>query len=173
MPSRQEPPPETGKRNSKVERALLLRDAVEHSARAEQEIATKHSVRRSRAAQRMLTVLCIGGIGFCAWSFIARPAFIWGTGASPIPPQRAEAGVRLAMYLQARRLDLYREREGAYPDALGEVGGDTTIDYRRADDTAFVLTATAAGRVLVLKSADDREAFLGNSRDLVQQRVGR
>jgi hypothetical protein len=77
------------------------------------------------------------------------------------------------MYLQARRLDLYRGREGEYPDALSAVGGDTLLGYRRLDDTTFVLTASVAGQKLQLSSGDDRNAFLGNSRELVQQRVGR
>lgn len=162
------------KPHSKEELALLLRDAVRHSVQIEREAALAMVPKVSRARPIAMGFFIALAFAFAAWSFVARPAFIWGAGAGAFPPERVEAGLRLAMYLQARRLDLFRRREGEYPDVLGEVGGDTTLGYRRVNDTSFVLTAAAGGgRVLVLQSSDDREAFLGNSRDLVQQRVGR
>ena len=75
------------------------------------------------------------------------------------------------MFLLARRLDLYRSREGEYPESLTEVGGDVAIGYRRIDAATFELSWEANGKKLVLASGDDRDAFLGNSVELVQQRV--
>ena len=75
------------------------------------------------------------------------------------------------MALMARRLDLFREREGEYPESLTEVGGDVAIGYRLIDGGTFELSWQVNGRRLVLSSTDDRDAFLGNSVELVQQRV--
>ncbi len=172
MPPSKVPPPGSDP-NPKAELALLLRDAVRHSVQIEREAALAMIPRQSRAKPIAMGIFVAAALAFSAWSLIARPAFIWGTGASPVSPQRLEASARLAMYLQARRLDFYRAREGEYPEALGEVGGDTTLGYERVADTAFVLSISIAGKRLELPSASDREAFLANSRDLVQQKVGR
>jgi hypothetical protein len=159
--------------HSKAELALLLRDAVRHSVQIEREAALAMIPKRSRAKPIALGLLLVLAAAFSAWSFVAKPAFIWGAGVTPISPERTEASARLAMYLQARRLDLYREREGEYPEALATVGGETSLGYQRATDTSFVLTITIGGTRLELASGSDREAFLGNSRELIQQKVGR
>ena len=173
MPPTPRVPPPGSHPRPKEDLSHLLREAVRHSVQIEREASVAAVPKTSRAKPIAVGLFCALSLGFCAWSFIARPAFIWGTPPVAIPAQRAEAGVRLAMYLQARRLDLYREREGEYPERLRDVGGDTALGYRRIDDTHFALAATVGNRQLVLTSDADREAFLGNSRDLVQQKVGR
>jgi len=173
MPPKPGTPPDKPQPHGKEELALLLRDAVRHSVQIEREAALAMIPKETRGRPVAMGIFVAIALAFSAWSFIAKPAFIWGAGASTIAPEREEAGVRLAMFLQARRLDLHRAKEGEYPDALSEVGGDTTLGYRLTDDGGFVLTATAAGRTLVLTSTDNREAFLGRSRDIVQQRMAR
>jgi hypothetical protein len=166
-------PPKGSDPNSKAELALLLRDAVRHSVQIEREAALAMIPKQSRVKPIALGLLLAAATAFSAWSFLAKPEFIWGSGATPISPERTEASARLAMYLQARRLDLYREREGEYPEALAVVGGDTSLGYERSSDTSFALTITVGGKRLELASGSDRESFLGSSRELVQQKVGR
>lgn len=148
----------------------LLNEAVRHSVQLERELLAipTQPPRRTRA---VVAVLCALLLIASAASFVLKPDFIWGNRAASISPQRSEANGRLAMFLLARRLDLYRSREGEYPESLEEVGGDVAIGYRRIDPTAFELSWDANGRKLVLASGDDRDAFLGNSVELVQQRV--
>lgn len=169
------PPKDPGSKppSNQEDLAFLLRDAVRHSVQIEREAALATLPKRSRAWPILLGVSSAAMLAFSAYSFVARPAFIWGSGASPVTAERTEASARLAMYLQARRLDLYRAREGEYPASLMDVGGETSLGYQRVDDSTFVLTITTAGKRLELASRADREAFLGNSRALVQQRVGR
>lgn len=148
----------------------LLNEAVRHSVQLERELLDlpKQQPRRRGA---FVAVLCAILLAASAASFVLKPAFIWGNRTASLPPQRAEANGRLAMFLLARRLDLYRSREGEYPESLTDVGGDVAIGYRRIDPTTFELSWEANGKKLVLASGDDRDAFLGNSIELVQQRV--
>lgn len=148
----------------------LLNEAVRHSVQLERELleVPRQPPRRKGA---FIAVLCAILLGASAASFVLKPEFIWGKRIASLPPQRSEANARLAMVLMARRLDLYRAREGEYPESLTDVGGDVAIGYRRLDPTSFELSWQANGKTLVLASGDDRDAFLGNSVELVQQRV--
>lgn len=150
----------------------LLNEAVRHSVQLERELLepTRQQPRRRGA---FVGVLCAILLAASAASFVLKPAFIWGNRTASMPPQRAEANGRLAMFLLARRLDLYRSREGEYPESLTDVVGDVAIGYRRIDPTTFELSWEANGKKLVLASGDDRDAFLGNSVELVQQRVSK
>ena len=169
-PFADQPPPK--KRHSGIERALLLRDAVTHAVRAEQETARPHARRQSRGGRMAVVALCAGLVAFCAWSFVQRPEFIWGPRAPAVPAERVEANVRMSMYLVARRAELQRAAHGDYPNALAEFSPDTALRYR-ASGEEFEITGVANGRLLVLRSSDDLGAFLGNSADLIQQRVRR
>ena len=148
----------------------LLHDAVRHSVQLERELLELPR-QQPRRTGVVVAVLCAILLAASAASFVLQPAFIWGNRTASIPPRRAEANGRLAMFLLARRLDLYRAREGEYPESLTDVGGDVAIGYRRIDPTTFELSWEANGKKLVLASGDDRDAFLGNSVELVQQRV--
>lgn len=173
MPQKPLPPGSQPPRpDSRADLALLLRDAVRHSVQIEREAALPQVRKPSRAKPIAIGTLCVLLLGLSAYSFIARPEFIWGTHSGAIPAPRAEASVRVAMYLMARRLDAYRAREGVFPATLSAVGGDTTLGYRQ-DGERFELFTTVNGSRVALGSADDRTAFLGSSFDIVQQKVGR
>lgn len=166
------PPPDKPKRSpgTSEDRDRLLHQAVRHSVQLERELLEIPS-QPPRRTGVITAVLCGILLGASVASFVFKPEFIWGTRISSLPPERSEANGRLAMFLLARRLDLYRAREGEYPESLTEVGGDVAIGYRRIDPATFELSWVVNGKKLVLASGDDRDAFLGNSVALVQQKV--
>lgn len=168
------PNPKPGPSDANVDRAALLREAVEHSVRAQQEAARPVVIKRSRARTITTALLCAALLALCAWSLIARPEFIWGPRqVAAIPAERAEASVRFAMYLMARRAEAYHAREGEYPATAQEISADTSLAYTRLDASRFQITARVGGKQLVLSSADDPSKFVGNSAQLIQQRIGK
>lgn len=150
------------------ERALLLRDVMEHSVRVEADSARPYEVPRSRAKAIVLLVLCVPLLGFSAYSWIARPEFIWGPRESGLmTPARSEANLRFAIYLEAQRVEMYRDSAGTYPTSLAAVGGDTSLRYVLLSDSVYRISSGGAAPI-VLTSTDDFDAFLGDSPRLIQ-----
>ena len=148
---------------SDLERALALRDVMDHAVKVQREITAPKRVGESRARLAVLLVLCVVLLGAAGYSWFARPEFIWGPRVQ-VSPLRREADVRFAMFLLAQRLDAQRAADGALPKTLAAIGeGASGIGYRVLSDSAFELTADLAGRNIVLRSTDSRERFLGNS----------
>jgi len=158
--SAQRPP--AGK-SAELERALALRDVMDHAVRVQKETPGAKGLGASRVRGIVLLVTCIALLSFSAYSWFARPAFIWGPQTHP-SAARQEAGARLAMVLLAQRLDSYRQTNGAFPASLAEIGeGRSGIRFRAVGDSAFELRDSVDTRELVLRSTDQRDAFLGNS----------
>lgn len=158
--------------DSPEELADLLREAVRHSVQIEREAALAGLQKPSRARPIALGVICVALFALSAWSFIARPEFIWGPRVAAFAPERAEANARVAMYIMAKRAEAIRARDGELPDGGEEVGATQGFTYAR-DGDAFTISTRLNGRDLTLRSDEDAQAFLGNSRDLIQQKVGR
>lgn len=150
-----------------VERAMALRDVMDHAARVQREVTAATPLRRSRTP-RILAVIVAGIlIGFSAYSLIARPAFIWGE-PTFVDPARNDASMRLGIYLLAQRLEAFRAEAGEYPASLGDIGEAVEgVLYALLSDSVFELRS-AADPTLVLRSDASAESFLGNSIRLIQ-----
>lgn len=171
-PATASPPPPGTPRNSKVERAQILRAAVEQAVRVEKETARPQTMQRSNAGRIALLVLCVPLAALSVYSFVARPEFIWGPRRPAISPQRAEATLRMSMYLLARRAELYKARHGDFPERLADFSPDTALRYRRVG-SGYEISGAVGTTQLTLRSADDLQAFLGAAPDLIQQKVSR
>ena len=106
-------------KNAEVERALALRDVMDHAVRVKREISEAKPLHRRRGVIALL--LCIPLLGFSIYSFVARPEFIWGAPAR-LPQEQAEANARVAMFLLAQRIEALRAARGDYPESLAEIG---------------------------------------------------
>ena len=154
-----------------VDRAMALRDVMDHAVRAERANRGPHVVRRNRAGPAFAVVVCTALLAFSAWSFIARPAFIWGA-ATTMPVAQEGANVRVALFMLAERLRAFRAQAGHYPTALTEIGEQSDgIRYRRLADSLFELRATLAdSSTIVYQSDQAADAFLGNSLEQITNR---
>lgn len=150
---------------AEVEKALALRDVMQHAVRVQREITDPKPLSRRRAKTVWTCVLCIPLLALSVYSWVARPAFIWGA-SQHMSPARQEANTRVAMYLLARRIEIYRRSFGSYPASLGDVqeggGGAMGISYVPTDST-FELRSTENGGPVVYRSSQNADAFLGNS----------
>lgn len=129
---------------------------------------------RSGSRRGIAVAVCVPLIVLSAWSLVVRPEVIWGSRAgATIASDRMEASVRFSMYLLARRAEEYRSREGEYPAGGADIGATDAVRYDRVDETSYRITARGGRRELTLSSGDDLAEFLGNSPQLIQQRITR
>jgi len=147
----------------------MLRDVMDHAVRVKREISEAKPLHRSRGL--LVLGVCLPLLAFSAYSFLARPAFIWGT-PSVIAPEQRDAGARVALFLLAQRLEAVRAARGDYPRSLAEIGeGTSGVEYRVSGDTLFELRVrTDSTSVLVFRSNDDAARFLGDSPTKIQGR---
>ena len=167
-PSESSLPGLKGAPNPDVERALALRDVMDHVVKVEKEITAPTLLNPSRARVIIAAALCLPAIAFCVYSWTTRPEFIWGPRPTAVSAVRHDADLRVAMFLLAQRLHAHRRKDGTYPATLDAVGGPVAgVAYALLSDSLFELRATHDGTQLTLRSGDAADAFLGNSAGVI------
>ena len=150
---------------------MMLRDAVTHAVNAEREAKRKSTAGTSNARVILLMMAMIPLLALSAYSWIARPAWIWGPPVRPLSSVEQEANLRMAMYLLGMRIDAYREQTGAYPSSLPALGETIPgVVYTQLTDSTFQLRGVAAGQEIVFQSDGSGKEFLGNTLDVIQTR---
>lgn len=152
-----------------MERALALRDVMDHAVRVQREISGAKRIGPSRAPMIWALLVCVPLLAFSAYSYLARPAFIWGAPAA-LPPERMDANVRVALFMLAQRIEAFRAEAGHFPVALGDIGEAVEgVRYSVLSDAVFELRAEATGgAAVVFRSDQPVDAFLGNSIVVIQ-----
>lgn len=146
---------------------MALAAVMDHAVKVHKE--TTGPVGRKKGKKALVvSLLCVPMLAFCVYSWIARPEFIWGPGAKPIPPARQEANVRFSMFLLAQRIEAYRHSVGNYPLSLGEVGDSLEgVVYTRVD-SVYELRAVDNGKPIVYRPDRSIDEFLGSSPLIIQ-----
>lgn len=161
--------PSKSVQSADVERALALRDVMNHAVKVEKEFKRATPVKASNGRLVGMMLICIPLLAFSIYSWVARPAFIWGQPVEPLPAVEQEAGMRFSMFLMAMRVEAYRESEGLYPASLASLGESLAgATYAMVSDTAFELRAMVNGREIVFRSDARADVFLGNSTAIIQ-----
>jgi len=141
---------------------------MQHAVKVQQETTDVRYVDRPRRRRWIALAVCIPLLALSAYSWFARPEFIWGPRADSAPAVRREANLRLAMFLLSRRLIAYRVTQGHYPTTLADVGErNSAIRYRLLGDTAFELRGGDSTNAVVLQSTDNPTTFLGNTANVI------
>lgn len=159
----------TGK--PEVDRALLLRDVMDHAVRVHKETTGPRGIGGRSGFNRSTVVIavCVPLLALCVYSWVARPEFLWGPKAGPLPPVRQEANMRFAMFLLAQRIRSYRAAQGHYPATLEELGETMPgVVYSLSADGVFQLTASENGKPLTYRSDQPATAFLGDAFNVIQ-----
>jgi hypothetical protein len=159
--------PGTGARPD-VERAMLLRDVMDHAVKTEKETARRTTRKPSHARVVALGIVGALVLALSAYSWIARPEFIWGPRPTPLPAAQREAGLRFAMFLLSQRIKAYRDAGGGYPPSLSAIGDSLAGVTYSVSGNVFELRATENGKPIVLRSDQSADAFLGNSTNIIQ-----
>lgn len=156
---------------AEVERALALRDVMDHAVRVQREISEAKPLYGSKRVVAAM-VICLPLLAFCIYSFVVRPDFIWGARAALPLPQR-DANARVALFMLAQRLEAIRAERGGYPESLAEIGEEAPgITYTVTGDSVFELRFRADSTAeVVYRSTEDAARFLGDSPLRIQGRA--
>ena len=156
-----------GSRSGDVERALALRDVMDHAVKVHQESTDIRQLDTGRGRRITAAVICVPLLALSVYSWVARPELIWGPRHGAVAPARREANLRLAMFLLARRIMAYKASQGQLPASLAEIDERTArgagIGYRLLSDSEFELRSTEGGSPIVYRSTDSASALLRNS----------
>jgi len=147
---------------------MALAAVMDHAVKVHKETSGPMRPRRGQGRAIAMTVAMIPMIALALYSWVARPEFIWGPGAKPIPPVRQEANIRFSMFLLAQRIETYRHAVGSYPLSLSEVGDSLEgVVYTRAD-SVYELRAVDNGKPIVYRPDRSIDEFLGASPLIIQ-----
>lgn len=141
-----------------------LRDVVADQAATAESARAARRV-RPRKNPPALIVVAVVAWGVLGWLWIARPAWIFGSGVSAPAMSAGErdAHVRYGLYLQHTRVERFREQKGRLPTSLAEAGlVDTGLIFATTSG-GYVLEAMAGAATLRLTERMNADSFLGNA----------
>jgi hypothetical protein len=157
----------TAPRKGDVDRAVALRDVMDHAVKMQKDTASARWIPRSGSRSTVLTVICALLAAFSAYSWIARPEFVWGPKANA-EPVRQDAEARLSIYFISRRIEALKKRDGAYPATIASLmRPGSTVQYRVLSDSTYELLEMLGSRPLVYRSDTPMNAFLGNAARII------
>lgn len=172
-PKRPPRPSQPVQRPSNVDRALALHDVVQHAISTEKEFQKKSVAKGSNARLVAMLVVAIPLLGFSVWSWVARPAFIWG-GAPAMAPAQETANLRMTLYVLGMRLNKYRAAQGFYPASLEALGEHVPgVTYQLVTDSLFELRGLAGREHVVFRSDMNAKEYLGNAKEIISNRSAR
>lgn len=118
-----------------LEKAKAILDVVQHSARFTRAVALAKPIESVRGRTIILAALAAPLLLLTVYTYIARPASVFGANPSPGTIERREAYQRYVMSLVAYRVEYFRTTtQGRLPQSLLEVGeewpgiGYTVVD---------------------------------------------
>ena len=161
------PRPRDPRKPTGSEAADLVSEVLEDAARREEARNRKQEpvVGRSRQRVAAVSLPLAGAFSFYLW--FGNPAWITPTMPDPITAERAEQGLRVAMYFQAQKIEEFRNQSGRLPDSLDELGGTVPpeMTYTRVDATTYTLVGNSRGVTLTLDVDSDQAIaqFLGDA----------
>ena len=164
-----EPRKSTNKLDAKgrasVERAMALRDVMSHAVESEKESRKSSGPpKESRGGRVFMMILSLGLAAFTAFAYSTRPEFIFGANPNNVPEIRRDANVRFTMYLLSRRVESYKKQQQRYPDDLTAVTKlpPKGVEYSRLSNDVFELRAKDGAKLLVFRSDEPTDKFLGS-----------
>jgi hypothetical protein len=106
----------------------------------------------------------MGAFSFYLW--FGNPAWVTPTLPDPVTTEAAEAGLRVAMFFEAQRIEEFRQRMGRLPDTLAELGpAPPEMTYQRRDAQTYRLTGQSRGVTLTFDSGQAIQQFVGDAMD--------
>jgi hypothetical protein len=118
-----------------LEKAKAILDVVQHSARFTRAVALAKPIESFRGRTIILAALALPLLVLTVYTYVARPAWVFGADPVAGSVERREAYQRFVMSLVAHRLDYYRAtNQGQLPQSLIDVGeewpgiGYTVVD---------------------------------------------
>ena len=114
------------------------------------------------------SLMAVGGIAMSVWLWIAPPAALLPPPPPTISPDQRDASARLAIILQASRIDAFVAKHGRLPVTGNEAGIPyPEVRYRKLDATTYELAMDPGTGSLTWRSTEPRDQFVGSSRSVL------
>ena len=145
------------------ETADLVSEVLEDAARREEARAKKQEpVGRNRQRVAAVSLPLAGAFSFYLW--FGNPAWVTPTLPDPITAEKAEAGLRVAMFFEAQKIEQFRNKEGRLPDTMEEMGSaPAEMTYTRIDARTYQLMGNSRGVTLTFNSDQVLTQFVGDA----------
>ena len=144
---------------------------MSHAVETDREFKKKSSVTTGAGRGRLLSIATVVLLALSAYSWLAKPAIIWGAPVPAPAPEVHQANLRMSMFLFGMKVDRFKTKSGSYPETLSAMGDSVRgIGYARLNDSTFELRGRAADQEIVLRSDMSAAEFLGNTKELIQSR---
>ena len=147
------------------EAADLVSEVLEDAARREEARAKKpESVGRNRQRVAAVSLPLAGAFSFYLW--FGNPAWVTPTMPDPITVEKAEQGLRVAMFFEAQKIEQFRNQSGRLPDSMEEIGSaPAEMTYSRIDARTYKLVGNSRGVTLTLDVNSDQAItqFVGDA----------
>jgi len=99
---------------------------------------------------------------FAVYLLIAPPAWVVVSPLEAPPVEEQLEDLRLAMYMQAQRVESYRQQNGRLPTELVEAGSPVPgVEYNVIGIGRYQLVATVGGEALIYDSSDSAAEWVG------------
>lgn len=147
--------------------AAVLRD---QKRRTERGPVPAPSARNQRA--RVLTFVVSLGLAFYVW--FGSPSWAQPYVPPAPTPVEVEAGLRMAIYLQIQRIEVFREENGRLPLSLDEAGNRLPgVRYEQITGDVYRLRGRTDDLRITYISAQSPHEFLGDAYRIVLPEPGR
>ncbi|MBW3533695.1 MAG: hypothetical protein KY453_00540 [Gemmatimonadetes bacterium] len=144
------------------ETADLVAQVLEEQKLREDAQQRKAPPSRARSRVAAISLPLLATFSFYLW--FATPAWVTPTQPDPVSVAEAEAGLRVAMYFQAQRIESFRQAQGRLPDELAETGAaPPEMRYERLDARTYHLSGTSRGTTLTYDSSQPLAEFAGDA----------
>ena len=143
------------------ETADTLADVLEHAAAREEAAKMREPPKRQ---PRWMLPLGINLAVFAVYLLIAPPAWVVMDPIEGPPLVEQEQSLRLAMYMQIKRIESYRIENGRLPEVLSDAGSPTQgVEYRRQGVDRYQLVANVGPTVVLYDSTESANEFVGDA----------
>ena len=128
---------------------------------AERDVAQHVKQGPKKQSKWMLPVGINLGV-FAVYLLIAPPAWVIVNPLEAAPVEEQVDDMRLAMFMQAMRVDAYAQQNGRLPDALEDAGSPVPgVDYTVLGAGRYQLTALIGDEVVLYDSSESAQEWVG------------
>lgn len=142
----------------------LLAEVMDDQAKRAQRRGAFKPPRGSRMPATTAPVLAMVSL----WLWVFPPTVLQPMPPPPVPVALQEAGLRVEMFLQLKRIQTYLAENGQLPDRLEDAGEVTkTVQYFPLVGSVFRLLGQANGVTVEYLSTQPTEELLTNAKDVI------
>ena len=131
-------------------------------AHAAERDDVQHLKAEPRKQKKWMLPLGINLGVFAVWILAAPPAWVVVNPLEAPPIVEQVDDMKLAMFMQAMRVDAYALQNGSLPNALEDAGSPVSgVEYAVLDDGRYHLRVSIGGEVLLYDSSESAQEWVG------------